>query len=175
MCILFLKKIYLFSFGCIGSSLPRVGFLSCCSELGLLFVGGARVSHCGGFSYCRARALGVRASVVVAREPSSCGAWALGHVGLQQLWRMGLVAPRHVGSSQTRAGTCVPCIGRRILNHCATREVPKTLCVFCIGMYWHAGVVISLTLATLRNCFELQFLHLRNGDKMTNLQGFQED
>ena len=35
---------------------------------------------------------------------------------------MGLVAPRHVGSSQTRARTRVPCIGRWILNHCATRE-----------------------------------------------------
>ena len=34
----------------------------------------------------------------------------------------GLVAPRHVGSSQTRARTHVPCIGRQILNHCATRE-----------------------------------------------------
>ena len=39
---------------------------------------------------------------------------------------MGLVAPRHVGSSRTRARTCVPCIGRWILNHCATREVPGT-------------------------------------------------
>ena len=35
---------------------------------------------------------------------------------------MGLVAPWHVGSSWTRAQTHVPCIGRRILNHCATRE-----------------------------------------------------
>ena len=26
---------------------------------------------------------------------------------------------------QTRDRTCVPCIGRRILNHCATREVPN--------------------------------------------------
>ena len=32
------------------------------------------------------------------------------------------VAPPHVGSSQTRARTHVPCIGRQILNHCATRE-----------------------------------------------------
>ena len=40
----------------------------------------------------------------------------------QQLWLMGLVAPQHVGSSQTRARTRVPCIGRQILNHCATRE-----------------------------------------------------
>ena len=29
-----------------------------------------------------------------------------------------------MGSSRTRARTRVPCIGRRILNHCATREAP---------------------------------------------------
>ena len=40
---------------------------------------------------------------------------------------MGLVAPRPVGSSRTRARTRVPCIGRRILNHCTTREVPPIL------------------------------------------------
>ena len=34
----------------------------------------------------------------------------------------GLVALRHVGSSQTRARTRVPCTSRQILNHCATRE-----------------------------------------------------
>ena len=51
------------------------------------------------------------------------------------MWRMGLVAPRHVRSSQTRARTRVPCIGRRILNHCATREtLPLTSkVVFCIA------------------------------------------
>ena len=38
---------------------------------------------------------------------------------LSKLWLTGLVAPRHVGSSQTRARTRVPCIGRQILNHCA--------------------------------------------------------
>ena len=37
---------------------------------------------------------------------------------------MGLVALRHAGSSWTRARTCVPCTGRRILNHCVTREIP---------------------------------------------------
>ena len=42
----------------------------------------------------------------------------------QQLWLTGLVAPQHVGSSQTRARTRVPCIGRQTLNHCATREAP---------------------------------------------------
>ena len=48
---------------------------------------------------------------------SSCGSQA------QWLWLTGLVAPRHVGSSRTRARTRVPCIGRQILNHWATREV----------------------------------------------------
>ena len=37
---------------------------------------------------------------------------------------MGLVALLHVGSSRTRDRTRVPCVGRRILNHCATRKVP---------------------------------------------------
>ena len=40
------------------------------------------------------------------------------------MWLTGPVAPRHVGSSQTRARTRVPCIGRQILNHYATREAP---------------------------------------------------
>ena len=40
------------------------------------------------------------------------------------MWLTGPAAPRHVESSQTRARTCVPCIGRQTLNHCATREDP---------------------------------------------------
>ena len=47
-----------------------------CNERGLLLRCGARASHCSGFSRCRARALGVRASAVVARRLSSCGARA---------------------------------------------------------------------------------------------------
>ena len=42
----------------------------------------------------------------------------------QQLWLTGPAAPRHVGSSQTRARTRVPCISRQTLNHCASREAP---------------------------------------------------
>ena len=59
---------------------------------------------------------------------SSCGTWAQqlwlagSRAQAQLLWRRDLVAPRHVRSSRTRVGTRVPCIGRRILNHCATRE-----------------------------------------------------
>ena len=62
---------------------------------------GARASHHHGLSCCGAQAPDAQA---------------------QQLWLTGPVSPRHVGSSQTRARTRVPCIGRRILNHCATRE-----------------------------------------------------
>ena len=40
----------------------------------------------------------------------------------QQSWLTGPAPPRHVGSSQTRARTRVPCISRQTLNHCATRE-----------------------------------------------------
>ena len=101
-------------FGCVGSlllcagllQLWRVGDTPCC---------GAWASHCGVLSCCRAWALGVRASAVVAHGLQSAGSVVVVH--------MGLVAPWHVGSSRTRARTHVPCIGRRILNHCATREV----------------------------------------------------
>ena len=53
---------------------------------------------------------------------------------------MGLVAPRHVGSSRTRAPTHVPCIGRQILNHCTTREVPPSL------VYLFFNIIIMSTL-----------------------------
>ena len=45
----------------------------------------------------------------------------------QQLWRTGLVAPHHVGSSRNRAQTHVPCIGRWVLNHCSMGEVPGNI------------------------------------------------
>ena len=41
----------------------------------------------------------------------------------RQLWRMGLIAPQRVGSSRIRGGTHVPCTGRQILIHCATKDV----------------------------------------------------
>ena len=46
------------------------------------------------------------------------GAWA------QWSWHAGLVAAWQVEPSWSRDRTCVPCIGRQILNHCATKEVP---------------------------------------------------
>ena len=53
--------------------------LRCCAQAfsGAALRCRAQASHCGGFSCCGARALGPRASVVVALRLSSCGSRAL--------------------------------------------------------------------------------------------------
>ena len=89
---------YLFFLAALGLRCCTRAFSSC-GERGLLSSCGAQASHRSGFSSCRAQALGC------------------------SLWFTGLVAPQHVGSPQTRDRTHVPCIGRWILNHWATREV----------------------------------------------------
>ena len=106
--VFFQKFIYLLIFGCVGSSLPLRGLFFQLRSAGPALCCGAQASPCAGFSCCGAWAIGTQASVVVAHSLSSCGTRA------QLLW--------HVGSSQTRVQTRVPCIGRRIFNHCATRE-----------------------------------------------------
>ena len=99
------KFIYLFIFGCVGSSSLREGPLQL-RRAGATPHRGARASH--------------------RRGPSCCGAQAP-DAQAQQLRLTGPAAPRHVGSSQTRARTRVPCSGRQTLNHCATREAPLKL------------------------------------------------
>ena len=117
------SQIYLFIylFKLINLFLAAQGLCCCaqafssCGERGLLFVA-------------------VRWLLIAVASPAAehglqvHGLQQLWHAGskvqAQQLWCTGLVAPRHVGSSRTRARTRVPCIGRRILNHCTTREVP---------------------------------------------------
>ena len=99
----FIYFIYLFIYGCVVSSFLCEGFLQL-RQAGAALHRGARASHYRGLSCCGAQAPEAQA---------------------QQLWLTGLVAPRHVGSSQTRARARVPCIGRQILNHCATREAPE--------------------------------------------------
>ena len=91
---------YLFIYDCVGSSFLCEGFLQL-RRVGATLHRGVRASHCRGLSCCGEQAPDAQA---------------------QQLWLTGLVAPRHVGASQTRARTRVPCIGRQTLNHCATRE-----------------------------------------------------
>ena len=81
--------IYLFNFfGCIGSSLLHVGFLQLW-QAGATLRCSAHASHCSGFS-CGAWALGVCASVVVARRFSSCGTQAELLRGMWDLPRPGI-------------------------------------------------------------------------------------
>ena len=87
------------------SSFLCEGFLQL-RQVGATLHRGAQASHHRGLSCCGAQAPDAQA---------------------QQLWLTGLVAPWHVGSSQTRARTRVPRIGRRTLNHCATREAPSAI------------------------------------------------
>ena len=96
-----------FIFGCSGSWWLRAGFLQLWRE-GPAPRGRVQASHCGHFSYSGARALGTQ---------------------VQKSWCTGLVALRHVDSSQTRDRTCVLCISRWILIHRTTREVPLLLFV----------------------------------------------
>ena len=72
------------------------------------------------------------------RGPSRRGAQAP-DAQAQQLWLTGPAAPRHVGSSQTRARTRVPRISRQIPNHCATREAPPLLFLYIIYILLFAG------------------------------------
>ena len=96
----FYKFIYLFIFCCVRSSFLCEGFLQLW-QAGATLHRGARAAHHRGPCCCRAQAPDAQA---------------------QQLWLAGPAAPRHVGSSQTRARTRVPCTGRQTPNHCATRE-----------------------------------------------------
>ena len=55
--------------------------------------------------------------------------------------RVGLVAPRHAGSSRTRDQTHVSCTGRQVLNHCATREAWEPALLFSI---WVSAMIQEL-------------------------------
>ena len=71
---LFLKKMYLF-LAVLGLRCCA-GFFSSCSEWGLLSGCGAWASHCRGFSWCGAQALGARTSLAVVHRISystACG------------------------------------------------------------------------------------------------------
>ena len=106
----FLRFIYLL--------LALMGFHCCprafssCSERELLPRCCTRASHCGGFSCCGARALGLVGSVAVTLR---------------------LGCSKAGGSSQTRDQTHIPCIVRGILNHWTTREAQN------VYILWHGA------------------------------------
>ena len=61
------------------------------------------------------------------RAPYSGFSWSTSSksCGLPELWRVGLVAEKHVESSWMWDWTHISCIGRWIPNHLSTREVPS--------------------------------------------------
>ena len=113
---------YLFiCFVCTGSCWCAQAFSSC----------NVRVSHCGGYSCCRAWALGTWASVVALCGPCRYGAWAL------LLWGMW-------ESSQTRDQTHLPCIRRWILNQWTISEVPeKYIWILEKKQDWKCGFMLQ--------------------------------
>ena len=123
------REVFFFFFfffaSCVGS------FLIVLVQTGWLLTNCGAWVDCGGFSCCRAQAVGAQASVVKAHGLSSCGLWTL-ELRLE-LWHTGLVALWQIESSWTRDQSCVSCIGRQILIHCTTREV---LGVVFIGKIW---------------------------------------
>ena len=78
-----------------------------------LFFCSTPASHCCGLSRCGAQ------------DPDAQA---------QRPWLAGPAALRRVGSSRTGARTRVPCIGRRTLNHCATREALSNLLLLIVGL-----------------------------------------
>ena len=115
----FFLKIYLFTFGCSGSSLLLRRFSSLAS--GATLGCGARASH------CKVRSIGSR---VRRRQQSRC---------------TGSAAPRHVGSSPTRDRTRVSCTGRRILYHRVSREVLE----FILTVFPDSGQAMGWDIAVL--------------------------
>ena len=99
---------------------------SSCSKQELLSSCYVQASHCCSYSCCRAQA--------------------------QYLCCTGLVAPRHVVSSQTRGQTCVPCIGRWILYHWTPREVAVSGFQPSKSQYLSTRILLCLlTVHTLTN------------------------
>ena len=78
---------------------------------------GAQAWHCGGVTCCRAQAPSAWTLVVVSRGLSSFGLWAL-------------VALWHVESSWARDRIGIPFIGRWILKHRTTKEIPNIVFLY---------------------------------------------
>ena len=148
----FLKElIYLLFLAVLGLRCCTRAFSSC-GEQGLLFVvvhglliamSSLVMEH--GLQVCRLHQLCMQAQQL----------WLAGsRAQAQQLWRTGLAAPRHVGSSWTRARTCVPCIGWWIPNQCVTREA---LLAF---IYLHKYFATEILMRWLRKDAQLWTKHV---------------
>ena len=107
--IFLIKKNFFFFFALLGLSLDaKTGLLQLqCTGFSLWGLLTAGASHCGGFSCCRTQALGVQASVAVAR---------------------GLSCPTAHGILPDQGSNSCPLHWRQLLNHWTTREVRVFSC-----------------------------------------------
>ena len=127
--VLFFFFLIYFIYGCVGSSLLCEGSLQLW-QAGATPHRGARASRYRGLSRRGAQAPDAQA---------------------QQLWPTGPAAPRHVGSSQTRARTRVPRTGRRTPNHCATREALQCSLRIRWDNGWNITLVYSMCSINVSN------------------------
>ena len=116
--------IYPFIFFLAGSSLLCKHFLQLW-QVGATLCCGTRASHCDSFSHCRAWALGLQVSVIVAHRLSSCAWYQL----LHSMWSR--CRPSLKSMSPPLAG-----------GHCATREV--LLVIFILTPAWDYFPTTSL-------------------------------
>ena len=120
---------------------------SSCGKRELLLCCGSWASHCGGFSCCRARALGLRASVVVAHRLSSCSTWTQLLRGMWDLPAPGIepVSPALAGGFLT---TAPPGKSSRLLQFARWKITPLILMyhvtIECFKVCTHLPSWVSL-------------------------------
>ena len=119
--------IYLFIYGCVGSSLLCSSFLQL-GGAGATLHCGTQASHCGGFSCCGAQALSVRAQQL----------WLAGsRVQAQQLWRTGSVAPGMWDLPGPGVEPVSPALAGRFLTIAPPGKSQQTVFKFrmCMGFF----------------------------------------
>ena len=79
-----------------------------------------------------------------------------------QLWRVGLVAPWHVGSSRIRDWACASYIGRWILYHWATGEAPSLY-----FLLWSVGSEFTLSFCVMGTVLSALHAFFSNSVLMT--------
>ena len=102
--------------------------------------------------------------------------WALGTWASVAVVHRASCSPQHVGSSWTRDRTCVPCIGRQILNHWTTREVPRSVNFWSSRTTWEAcsKCSVSVIYCCVTHCPRSQWLKTTASSLLRNLQWGQD-
>ena len=138
--------IILFIYFWLCESLLLHGPFSSCGEWRLHSSWGAWTSLCGGF-LLHSRALGLWGftSCDTGSGVTRLGLWGTGSIAVEQ-W---LSCPQAVGSCRVRDWTHVPCTGRWILHHWATRETPNWLILN--GLVFRKCAVLGLSCFNVAN------------------------